>query len=101
MFKALFSIIINLMATIIQIVMTPLNLIVTNALPEVSDKILSVTSSFGTIFDNINWATGLLPPAVTDVLLFILVCEVAKHTIFISTHTLVKVWNIFQKLKFW
>lgn len=101
MFKALFKIIINLLATVIQIVVWPINTVISNALPDLSDKILSVTNTLNTVFDSITWGLGILPPILVETLLFILLVEIAKHTIYVSTHTLIKVWNILQKIKFW
>lgn len=101
MFKILFSIIINLVASIVQLVCLPLNTLVNNALPNLSGRISQVAGVITTIFGNLNWALGLIPPAITEVILFILSVEIVKHTIYISTHTLLKVWNIVQKIKFW
>lgn len=101
MFKALFSLIINLVASVIQIVCLPLNLAVSSALPDLTEKISFVTTQFSTIFNNINWALGLIPPILIETILFIITIEIAKHTIYLSTHTLLKVWNIVQKIKFW
>ena len=101
MFKVLFNIIINLMATIIQIISTPLNLAITSALPSLSDKISTVTSGISNLFSGFSWGLSLLPPGVLGVLLFVVSVEIAKHTIFVSTHALIKVWNLFQKVKFW
>lgn len=101
MFKALFSLIINLVASVIQIVCLPLNLAVSSALPDLTEKISFVTTQFSTIFNNINWALGLIPPILIETILFVITIEIAKHTIYLSTHTLLKVWNIVQKIKFW
>lgn len=101
MFKILFNIILNLLATVIQIVVWPINTIISSALPDLSGKILMVTNQLNGIFDSLTWALGLVPPIVIEVLLFIIACEIAKHTIYISTHTLIKVWNVLQKIKFW
>lgn len=101
MFKALFNIIINLLATIIQIIVWPINTLISSTLPDISDKITSITSTLNSVFTSITWAVGLLPPIVIETLLFILTIEIAKHTIYVSTHTLVKVWNVLQKIKFW
>lgn len=101
MVKALLNVLINLIATIIQIVCWPINSLISAALPDMSNKILSITSTFNSVFDSITWAIGLIPAPIIEVLLFVLLCEVAKHTIFVSTHVLVKVWNVFQKIKFW
>lgn len=101
MFKALFNIIINLLATVIQIICWPVNQLIVATLPNISDKITSVTTTLNNIFSSITWGLGLLPPIVVETLLFILTIEIAKHTIYISTHTLIKVWNVLQKIKFW
>ncbi len=101
MFKALFTGLLNLLASVIQLICWPVNQIISNALPDLSDKILSVTNTLNSVFDSITWALGLIPPLITETLLFILTIEIAKHTIFVSTHTLIKVWNVFQKIKFW
>lgn len=101
MFKALFNIIINLLATVIQIAVLPINAIISSALPDLSDKITEVTNTLNSAFTSISWALSLVPPQIISTLLFILTIEIAKHTIYVSTHTLIKVWNLFQKLKFW
>lgn len=101
MFKILFNGIINLLATVIQIIVWPVNQIIVNLLPDLSDKLSEVSSGINTLFNGMGWALGLLPPGVLGVLTFILSVEIAKHTIYLSTHTLIKVWNVFQKIKFW
>ncbi len=101
MFKALFNIIINMLASVIQIAVLPINLIITNAMPDLSSKISEVTNTINSAFTSISWALSLVPDQIVSTLLFILTIEIAKHTIYVSTHTLIKVWNLFQKLKFW
>ena len=101
MFKALFNIIINMLATIIQIIVWPINQIISNALPDLSDKITSVTNVFNSVFNSINWAISILPDVVIETLLFILSVEVVMLAIHKSTHALTMVWNVLQKIKFW
>lgn len=101
MFKALFKLIFNLLATIIQVVCLPLNLVITNALPDLTTKINQVTNTINDIFSTLTWALGLIPDVLVETLLFIVTVEIAKHTIFVSTHTLTKIWTVIQKLKFW
>lgn len=101
MFKALFNIIINLVATVVQLITFPLNAIIVQALPDFSNKITEVTETLSSVFSSMFWAIGLLPTPIIITLLFILSVEIAKHTIYISTHTLIKVWAIIQKIKFW
>lgn len=101
MFKALFKIIINLLATIIQLIVWPINQLISATLPDLTTKISDVNSTITNVFNSMTWALGLLPPIVIETLLFIITIEIAKHTIYLSTHTLVKVWNVLQKIKFW
>lgn len=101
MFKIFFNIIINMLATIIQIIVWPINAVITAVLPDISTQITQVTNVFSTVFDCITWSLGLIPMPIIVVLTFVLTCEIAKHTIFRSTHALVKVWNVLQKIKFW
>ena len=93
MFKVLFNIIFNLLATLIQIVCLPLNAVITSALPDLAPKISNITSTLGQVFQNMQWGLGLIPNVVIETLLFIVSVEIAKHTIYVSTHTLIKVWN--------
>lgn len=101
MIQAIFKFLMNLLATVIQIVVWPINAIITATLPDLSDKIQSVAEVFATVFNTITWATGLIPDSIIVTIIFILTVEIAKHTIFTSTHTLLKVWNVLQKIKFW
>lgn len=81
--------------------MTPFNALITAALPDVSARITQVANGIPAIVNYLNYGLGLIPPGVSGILIFILACEIAKHTIFTSTHVLLKVWNILQKIKFW
>ena len=101
MIKAIFNVMINMMASLIQVIMIPFNRAIINHMPELGDKLLEITTTINTIFDAMTWGLGLLPESVINTLLFIITVEIAKHTIFISTHALIKVWNLFQKIKFW
>lgn len=101
MFKLIFNGIINLLATVIQIIVWPINTIIVNTLPDLTAKISLVSNGINSLFNGIGWALGLLPPTILGTLVFIISVEIAKHTIYLSTHTLIKVWNVLQKIKFW
>lgn len=101
MIQAIFKFLMNLLATVIQIIVWPINAVIEATLPDLSDKIQSVAEVFATVFNTITWATGLIPDSIVATVIFILTVEIAKHTIFTSTHTLLKVWNVLQKIKFW
>lgn len=101
MFKALFNIIFNLLATLVQVVMLPLNTIIDGALPDLSSKITWLTSAATSLFDKIEWFINIFPPMTRSVILFSFEILIVKYTIYIATNGITKVWNLFQKLKFW
>ena len=101
MFKALFDIIIGLLASLVQIVCIPINSIITSALPDLSERIVMVSTNIVKYFSGVGYILSYFPPIFSNILLFIVSLEVVKFTIWMSTHTIVKLWNLFQKLKFW
>ena len=101
MFKLLFNGITGILANLLSVICWPINQIITGVLPNFSDKLTYITDNLSSIFSGLTWAVSILPPVVVSTLLLILTLEVAKHTIFTSTHALVKVWNLIQKIKFW
>ena len=101
MIQAIFKFLLNILATLVQVVVWPINQIIVNALPDLSEKIQQVSNGFNSLFSGIGWALGILPSSVLSVLIFIVSVEIIKHTIFLSTHTLTKLWTILQKIKFW
>ena len=101
MFQILFKIIINLVATMLQIVLIVPNTALTQFLPDVSSKILQVTNSIAEFIGYISWGLGLIPQPVLLALIFIVTCEIAKHSVYVLTHTFFKLWILIQRIKFW
>lgn len=101
MFKALFKIIIGLLSTLVQVVVLPINLVMTSTMPDLSEKIQLVASNIPNYFDGLDYALSWLPSVLVGILIFIIAIEITKYTIYMSVHGIIKVWNLFQKLKFW
>lgn len=101
MFAAIINFFLNLVATIIQVILVPINLIVTNVFPDLTSQINQVNSGISELFTGIGWSLGLLPPGILPVLLFIITIEICKHTIWANARMIVKVWTVLQKIKFW
>lgn len=101
MAKALLNVIMNLLASVLQLVTYPLGQLINAALPDLANKINETTSIIINFISGLGWAVDILPPSVKTFLIFILGLEIARHTIFKSTHALIKLYNLFQKIKFW
>lgn len=101
MVKKIFDVILLVLSSLIQIVILPINLIITNLLPDLSEKILEISNNIEILFTSLTWALGVVPSSVIVTLLFILSVEIARHTIFVSTHIIRMIFNIIRRIKFW
>lgn len=101
MFKALFNIIIGLLSTLVQVVCLPINSVMKATMPDLSNNITFVTNNIPKYFSGVGYALSWLPNTIVAILVFIVAVEIAKYTIYMSVHGVIKVWNLFQKLKFW
>lgn len=101
MIQLLFNSLIKLLTGLVKILVLPLNLLITSTLPDISTHITSTATTIVQFFTNLAWPLSIIPVGILNTLAFILLVEIAKHTIYISTHALIKMWNIFQKIKFW
>lgn len=101
MFQNLFKLIINLIATLIQLILLPFNIAISEAFPTISDNVLTITSTLSGILKNVQWALSLVPIPVLQALTLIVGFEIAKHSIYVFSHMLIKVWEVIQKIKFW
>lgn len=101
MLQFIFNFIINFLISVVQFVTAGLNLILEQYLPDLSSSIVTTMASITGFFNNLTWPLSLVPTGILNTLVFILTIEIARHTIYISTHVLIRVWNLFQKVKFW
>lgn len=101
MFQNLFKLIINLIATLIQLLLLPFNTAISAAFPTISDNVVSIASTLSGILKNVQWALSLVPTPVLYALTLIVGFEIAKHSVYVFTHMLIKVWEVIQKIKFW
>jgi len=101
MISLLFNSLINVLTGLVRIIVYPINLLIEITLPDISTNITTTTTTIIQFFNNLAWPLSIVPIGILNTLAFILLCEIAKHTIYISTHALIKMWNLFQKIKFW
>lgn len=97
----LFSFILTLVMTLVQIICLPLNALFSSVFPDFSTKVSDISNALTIAFSKVSWAISIVPPAVRSTLLFIFTIELALLAITKSTHATAKVWKILQKLKFW
>lgn len=101
MIKAILTGILNILATIVQVATYPISLAISTIFPDLTDKITTITSTIVAFINGMSWVFDIIPPTFKISLAFILTLEIAKLTVFKSTDNLIKLYNLFQKLKFW
>lgn len=101
MIQTLFNGILNILTSIIQIIVLPINALITSTLPDLSSKITELTNGISTLFTGATWGISVIPHTLLVTLLFIISVEIAKYSIFISTHVISLILNIIKRIKFW
>lgn len=99
--SALFDFILGLVGTIIQIIVLPVNLLIQNTMPDIAQGISTVSTGFSTVFSSMTWAISLVPQVLLWTFTFCYGLRLAVSTLGISTRGLIRIWNVFQKIKFW
>lgn len=99
--SGLFNLILNLVATILQVILLPLNLLFEGVFPDLSSQIQNVVQGFSDMMKNLGWALSVIPQPVKSALLFIFTVEVSLFLIMKSTRLTAKLWKLLQKVKFW
>lgn len=97
----LLKIFISVIGSMIQIVVWPINQFIVSVLPNLNEQLSAVVVNISNMFVSINWGLGVLPFPIIATLLFIISVEIARHTIFVSTHVISLVFDIIKKIKFW
>lgn len=96
-----FNLILSLVATILQIILLPVNALFNGVFPDLTLSINDVVSGFSTAMSQLGWVLSLIPQPVKTTLLLIFTIELAIIVIMKSTRLTAKLWKLLQKIKFW
>jgi len=100
--KALMNVIMKLVTSAINIVLIPINALLSPLFP---DSLTNAISNFTNLLNNIGgaiaWFGNLLPPTFKELLLLALGITISYYTIAWSYSLIVKIYNVIQKIKFW
>ena len=99
--SGLFNLILNMVATVLQVILLPVNALFTSLFPDFSSQIQSVVQGFSDIMKNLGWALSVIPQPVKSALLFVFTIEVSLFVVMKSTRLTSKLWKLLQKVKFW
>lgn len=99
--SGLFNLILNLVGTVLQIILLPLNALFNGVFPDLSSQIQNVVKGFSDAMSQLGWVISIIPGPVKTTLLLIFTIEIAIFTIMRSTKLTAKLWKLLQKIKFW
>lgn len=101
MFGKLFEIMIDLVASVIQLILMIPNSLITQYFPDIADTLTNLTNTLSTIFNGVAWAIGILPQSFITILLLIIGIEIAKFPIGMLLHSLANGFKLLKNIKFW
>lgn len=102
MFQALFTILFDVITRLVNVILTPINLLAATLVPDLSN----VISIFNVMINQyigggFTWFFSILPPMCRNVIVLYLTFLIGFYTISISAHAIIKVYTIIKRLKIW
>ena len=102
MAKAIFSVFLKFIKSIVNIVLAPINLLVVTLFPDFGTLISTFNNAISSIIGgNLGFFAHLLPPNTRVMILLYLGILITYYTITISVHAVLKIINIIRRVKIW
>ena len=102
MAKALFSVLFKVIKSIATLVLTPVNLLVSNLFPDLSNLISTFNNSVTLVITgSMNYFFHILPPLCRGFVLLWITLLIAFYTVSFTLHAILKVYTIIKNIKIW
>lgn len=102
MINALLNGILGILQKAVEIVLTPVNLLISNAFPSLATYITAFDNFISTIFNGtVDWFLYMLPPNFRSLLSVYFVFLIAIQGFIWSYYAITHIYEIYQKVKFW
>lgn len=102
MINAILTGILTFLQNVINLLLTPIDLIFVNLFPSVSKYILIFENFLNDyIPTTLSWANNLLPPITQELLGIYLIIMIGMGTAVLSVHAYTFIYRIIQKIKLW
>lgn len=102
MFKALFNVLFKVISGIVNVVLSPINLLVSNLLPDFAEMVASWYYVLNNIIGNgFTYFFSILPPHCRNYIIIYLTFLISFYTVSISAHAILKVYTIIKNMKVW
>lgn len=102
MIKAIINGLLNLLSSVISLVLTPINLLIENLFPSMSNAI-STFNTFVTRYvgGTLAYFFSLLPPIFRGLLVTWFTFVIAYYGVIYTYLGIKKLWEVIQRIKFW
>lgn len=102
MAKAIFSVFLKFIKSIVNIFLAPINALVVGLFPDLATLLSSFNNAVSQILGtNIAFFAHLIPPSTRNFIIVYLTILISWYTVTISVHAVLKVVNIMRRLKIW
>lgn len=102
MVKALLNGFLKMLISVVNLFLTPINLLFENLFPSMTSAINQFNTFVNTyVGGTLSYFFSILPPIFRGLLVTWLTFVVGYYTIHFTYTTAIKVWGIIQKIKFW
>ena len=102
MIKALLNGILKLAMKLVNIILTPINLLIANLFPNMATAIATFNSFVNTYIGNsLSWFFSLLPPIFRGLLVTWFTFVIAYYGFIYTYKAIIKIYQIIQKIKVW
>lgn len=102
MIKAILNGILKMIAKVLDIFLTPINLLIENLFPDMANAISTFVNFITTYLGNgLSYFFNLLPPIFRSILIIWVTFVVGYYGVYYTYVGILKIWNVIQKLKFW
>lgn len=102
MAKAIFSVLLKFIKSVADLILTPVNALVVNLLPDLSSLISTFNAGVTQVIGpNLAFFGHLLPPNTRTLIIFYLGFLIVYFSISIGVHAILKIIHIIQRIKVW
>ena len=102
MAKAIFNVFFKIIKKIVEIFLTPINLLVVNLFPNLSNIITTFNNAVSTLIGGtIGYFSSILPPITRTIILLWFSILISYYGVLFSIHVVMKVIEIIKKIKVW
>lgn len=102
MIKAFLSGILKVISSLLNVILLPINTILSALFPDMSQAISTFTSFINTyVGGTLSYFFSIFPPIFRSLLVIWFGFVIGYYTIYYTYLAIIKIFNIIQKIKFW